>query len=758
MGALDAFESTWSKARQNFGEGTPTDGSQFDQSNALRESQASTQSAKPGSQWTGTASDAYSAANDKQAQALGRYAELDQRLKSEIDRSAAVVNVGRENLDAVRQWVYDAASSLPPSANKDQLMYQIVSQGSGQIAEIIQQSNGDMNEISARLTALGTEWQAAGGQGELPEGTPEDGEEIPEDIAAQAEADVQAALSGDQAAAERVQLVFNGISDPQLAGTEPLDATEQAYLSQMQAQQHGMSVDDLQTAENNGIKGLLSDSWQLMSNPKLQYPQTPYEVNALQSDKMTQGGFDKLPQSMQSAITSGGIENSGEIAKIADMVNNGNPHFQTNTDLDRGLVHKVSDMMASPDWRENASHFSHDAVQQAAADTLEAVSHDHQVLHDALTGKVEDGNQYREQFKVNNHDFMYNLTHEEWNDNGAAAASVFDWTEQAAVPGSGEEEIAGAAAHAYADFIGNPEMREDLLHLKGDTMPGLAGEHTLGAVNPLLVQGMSTGLTPYVTDLAGLSGDNPFFEPIDTVGSQQDGTMPGAKGVFAVLNTDDIAGQTINAEAYEQAVLREAAFAQDPKAAGAEGHLFSSATLRGLVDVGVHEAFQSAAENDYKIAQTEYDWKKAGYSLGVDAASTAGGFVPGVGQVAGPVIGQVGNAMESQLLGEAPDAPVENPLTDMTTVNSGEYILNAMLAAGQTPELPQGYINDKDPNHRFIEQPAGVGSDEYYRAVVGAVTQATGPSETGIAPTETYSDRYDNVTDDPDPPPPPGQG
>ena len=75
---------------------------------------------------------------------------------------------------------------------------------------------------------------------------------------------------------------------------------------------------------------------------------------------------------------------------------------------------------------------------------METVSADHQVVHDAITGQVEPGNEFRDQFKVNSEHLIYNLTHEEWDDNGAAAGSLFDWTKDAAT--GPEAGIAAATA------------------------------------------------------------------------------------------------------------------------------------------------------------------------------------------------------------------------------------------------------------------------------------------------------------------------
>src|SRR5262249_27647964 len=139
-------------------QGSPQDGAQFDNSSQLRDMKTTVESAKPTSAWTGAASDSYSTANDKQGRVLGGIADLDQKLRTEVNNSAQVVAAGRQNLDSVRQWVNDAANTIPPGQNRDRMLYPIVSKGAGDIADIIKKSNGDLSTIAGRIQALGTEY------------------------------------------------------------------------------------------------------------------------------------------------------------------------------------------------------------------------------------------------------------------------------------------------------------------------------------------------------------------------------------------------------------------------------------------------------------------------------------------------------------------------------------------------------------------------------------------------------------------------
>jgi hypothetical protein len=164
VGVLDAFLSTWSNARATFGEGTPQPGAQFDNSGPLRQMQAIVHSAAPGSMWTGGAAHAYDTANADHAEVFGKIANLDQRLSAKVDQSAQVVDCGRRNLDAVRQWVLGAAAAVPPGKNREQLLMPIVQSGLSRLTEIVGKSNGDLNKIGGEIAGLRGEYDALGKQ------------------------------------------------------------------------------------------------------------------------------------------------------------------------------------------------------------------------------------------------------------------------------------------------------------------------------------------------------------------------------------------------------------------------------------------------------------------------------------------------------------------------------------------------------------------------------------------------------------------
>ena len=163
MSAMEAFHSTWSQAKDTFGSGTPTDGSDFDNSAKLRELQSTVAAAKPDDRWQGPAADAYAAKNEKHAITYGKLADLDERMAAEVGKTPGIVTAGRQNLDQLQDWARSAAASVPSGQNADTMKMIIASKGLSQISEILQQSNDEMTTVGDRIRDLGKEYDEISG-------------------------------------------------------------------------------------------------------------------------------------------------------------------------------------------------------------------------------------------------------------------------------------------------------------------------------------------------------------------------------------------------------------------------------------------------------------------------------------------------------------------------------------------------------------------------------------------------------------------
>ena len=164
MNVLDGFTSTWSNARETFGQGVPATGDRFDQSGPLREMQSTVASAAPGARWTGVGATAYRAANAEHEKVFGQLAELDRQLSDHVTASSEVVAAGRQDLETIRKWVLDGAAAVPPGKNHDHMVMQIVNKGLGQLREVVTKANEDLATIGATIRGLGREYEALGNQ------------------------------------------------------------------------------------------------------------------------------------------------------------------------------------------------------------------------------------------------------------------------------------------------------------------------------------------------------------------------------------------------------------------------------------------------------------------------------------------------------------------------------------------------------------------------------------------------------------------
>jgi hypothetical protein len=612
VSVLSAFLSTWSNARQTYGEGAPQTGAQYDNSGTLRGLQSSVESAAPGSRWTGGAANAYGTANSEHGRVLGQLAGLDQRLSAHVDQSAEVVSAGRRDLDAVRKWVVDAAASVPPGQAGEQMRLAIVQKGIAQVQEIIARSNGDLNAIGGKIRGLADEYQALSNQKFAKEGAGDVlDDKAAEDAKKRAEEDVRKALKeGDKDAAARVQSALDSVEPAQNSGAKQLSPEQSAYLSQMQHQMKDMSVADLKAAEDRlGEHGrIIGDSWQLMTNDDVDFPDA--ETGAVAADDKK---FDNLPQSVRDAIKSPGLLYDQQMKDVAAIVKDGDPKFQSGTEIDREIMRKADRMMDAPLWDRSTGQPGdgtkpqYDVVLQ---DIFESAGRDHQIVHDHLTGTHGDDGQ----------DFLHDITKHEWNDDGKAAGQLFEWTKNSTGP---DGQIAGETANVYADYLGTHSA--ELLAIDGNRQ--------IGDMNPDMVKAFSNGLMPYqqelVTDQPAI--DTPFHR-IDDLGS----TMDKTKGLFAVIDSQHDAARDWNRTAYNNALDMQKSFAEFarehpdlPKGDTRLDDLQSSARLLGVIDGGMSQETLSNVRNGQMNVDQAFENAKDAYEFKKDIIRSVFSYGPG---------------------------------------------------------------------------------------------------------------------------------
>lgn len=161
MSLVEAFLSTWSKARATFGDDRPLDGG-FP-GDVVGRLQSEVADARPGDMWSGAAADGYHTLNSAHAQSFTALADLDRRVTAHLDELAAVVSAGREQLDDLRQWVVDVADGLPEGVEPDDVLAPVVGQAIDRLVEIIVRSHASVTDLAAGMTTMAAEYRAVSG-------------------------------------------------------------------------------------------------------------------------------------------------------------------------------------------------------------------------------------------------------------------------------------------------------------------------------------------------------------------------------------------------------------------------------------------------------------------------------------------------------------------------------------------------------------------------------------------------------------------
>lgn len=685
MGVLDGFMSTWSKARETFGQGTPQTGESFDQSGSLRQMQTTVESAAPGSRWSGTAASAYDTANTNHGKVFGELASLDQRLSAKVTESAQVVSTGRQNLDTVRQWVLDAAASVPAGKTREQMLMPIVKNGLGQVTEIITTSNAELNRIGGAIKGIGGEYQALNdqkfgpkeGDGDLQKIKGDEEELKPEDM----EELARKTLAGDQEAAAKVDEILNGIDNDQLgpnSTAHPLDPVQAELVGQMQAQMSDMSMNDVNAARERlgENKDVLTNAMQVMSNPNVEYPRHdgdgPQVVPStpggpLPNDGVLPGDTGALPRGVQDTLNmrsdfdgppdprpgypgSGPVDWEGAertraadgMKNLADIVGDGDPRFQQGTALDREMMSNAKDWLASQESPDGKSqeHWGDEVVERV----FDTAGRDTVVNHDMLTSDKG---------------FMQDVLTHEWQDNGQSASTLTDWISRDAYsPDPAVNERAGQTASAIADYLGDPANKDVLMNNSTGSQPNMS----LGQMNPELTQSLAQSMSPYVDEMTGRDLDGTSgWKSID---GDSDESYPHATNVFGALGTDADAARILDARSasvqgafineYANSVIGSDGQTSDSEAMKAAGR------LKGITDQGAFIAASDVESDAGKARQAAWDRMATNY----DAAVGLAGALP----YAGPALELQSTLMKDAILGPRPElgdaghTPIESSL------------------------------------------------------------------------------------------------
>jgi hypothetical protein len=388
-----------------------------------------------------------------------------------------------------------------------------------------------------------------------------------------AERDVHRALSSDPDnidAARRVNGVLDSISAAQRAGAT-VTPIQSAVLSQLQAQQHGMSVDALNKAALRlGDEGrMLANSWQLMSDKDVNFSRTPLVPGAtdVPGDRL-RGGGEQLPVSIQhtldtSRIPTGsdgravaaGRRNAEAVSTIAGLARGGNPLLQDGTDLDRKLLDWSAASMHSPvqepmysgalgeeNYHDDYLDYQDDRKTAIAA-VFNAAGRDHVAVHDLLVAGSDGADGQR--FLQDLHGLSLS------GDQAKSTHALLGWIGTDAT--SSDVKVAQNAGESAFALAKNLDANHDLLlDAPGPQWGGV------GTYNSELVQAEANALMPFQRAMIGdFSGTHGF----GFLGHPDDGDFSAARNVFAVIDTDHEAATRFLAAADKTILDYQDAFA-----------------------------------------------------------------------------------------------------------------------------------------------------------------------------------------------------
>lgn len=723
MSVLDGFLSTWSKARETFGQGAPHGGAQFDGSGPLNRAASNLESAAPGSRWTGGAASAYDTANTEHRRVLGQLAALDQRLSTHVDQSSQVVAAGRTNLDAVRQWVADAAASVPRGADRERTLMPIVQKGLSQLTAIVSQSNSDLNGIGAKIRGLGNEYQALGNQRFAP------AKEGPDTQALKGESDEDGDKSPAELGAEDSEALQNGELTPEqrerVAANTTLTAAQQSALDngnltvppEQMSYLQGFSREfgDKTPADINAIMdkagpdgGRVADAFQLASNPNIKtgLPETqPPSVDAPAG-----GGKYALPDGIQKVLDgpaltqpftegvfqdgrwivppepTGPLQPTAGLNDLADIVQHGNRDLQVGSALDSGLMTKSQEMLAQSNQLpisqapgpgfgplDDGPRWYHEHVDPTLQNMFNAVNGDDMVIHDAVTGSGGEG-------------FLDNLAKHQWQDDGLAAGGLFDWVGETA-----NDDATGRAAqtaHALAEYTS--AHHTDLLNLPGIEGLGVEGQ-SLGQVNPELTRDWARAMSPYLDDMVGnnVGGNNGLFAPLDPADGAR--TEPvNTRHLMSVLMSDhppldqqpgsdapktaseilfDSTQQHVN-KSFEVAALSAA----DSRAVKEDFAMQSAGRLQAALNLGGFDEAASRLHNEFEARHESWQLQSKLFDLTMAGAAQAGPH--------GQVISDFGSIGKDFIVGPEPVEGKPPNVTIPGTFPTERYLAQVLASAG----------------------------------------------------------------------------
>jgi hypothetical protein len=347
-----------------------------------------------------------------------------------------------------------------------------------------------------------------------------------------------------------------------------------------------------------------------------------------------------------------GVADNQAIARIADMSSVDVKH---GTGLDTAIMDAATTYL---DAQVTAEHSDKsilsidgslvrgavDEVTQVplTEDMFSAVADDKAVVSEAVSGESGE-------------DLLGDVFTHAWPDKGETVSQLFDISAEDAVPTPGDRpdevraEQSGDIAESVADYMSDPDHKDNLVRLADDT------KMSVGERNPELLRNLADDLAPYYSTFAG-SDSIPGVGHFDSKGE--------LANMYAVLATDPEAGVTAAQATYAQELALAYAYGHSDGAMPATEALIP-AQMQYALETGTADAAQTLDEKDDYEARWKEAADKADWAAGQKAVSSIVGLIPGGGALNAAI--NVGDALTPDV------ANIVDPAAERDPTNNDAY-------------------------------------------------------------------------------------
>ncbi|MBL1074565.1 hypothetical protein JK358_09160 [Nocardia sp. 2] len=377
-----------------------------------------------------------------------------------------------------------------------------------------------------------------------------------------------------------------------------------------------------------------------------------------------QGGLTQLPTDLRNTLTKGYEVHQGrpyanlgaqDLLQVTQLMAQADGGSAPGSDINKALLVQAAEIAPQLDPSSPNVAIGVDYRLGSAEGLLQSMiavgGEDRIAVHDILTGTNLHSDISKEQI-------LDAFTQHHWPDDGAQVKQMLSWIGTDAT--SADVHIAtraGEAATTLAKYVG--ANGSDLLHLDGGRSP------SLGEINPEIVKGIGSALSPYIPELVGVPDEyletRGFDAPDDAESTQLDAPgRPAAQNIFAVIDTNVEAAREFNAQALLTAQQLNTLWLESVLAdpTNPETDLATrSGTLFGLVDKGLD--IEIAAQKDTEIGKAINGFvdKGSAYDSFKTAIGTGVKYIPVAKDIFGPMIDASNSYAKANIVGYSYDVP-----------------------------------------------------------------------------------------------------